>query len=222
MISAASTVEQYLAELPAERRAPMAALRKLILRHLPPGYEERMQYGMIGYGVPLSRYPDTYNGQPLGLVALASQKQYMALYLMAVYADPAKERKLAEAFVREGKKLDKGKACIRFKSLDALPLEAIGELVGSTSVDEFIALHEASRGPKARRPPARKAPARKASARATSARKASASALETSAAKPPTRKASASSTKSFLAQASRAKSASPKRRPVRKKKRAAS
>jgi len=179
MMSTARTVDEYLAELPAERRAALAALRELILRRLPPGYEESMQFGMIGYGIPLSRYPDTYNEKPLGLVALASQKQYMALYLMAVYADPAKERRLAQAFRDEGKKLDKGKACIRFQSLDALPLEALGELIGSTSVEDFIALYEANRGVtaqsgaarKKRKATARQATARKATARKTTARK---------------------------------------------------
>src|SRR5262245_19314397 len=154
-----------------------------------------MQFGMIGYGVPLSRYPDTYNGQPLGIVALASQKQYMSLYLMAVYADPAQERRLFEAFRAEGKKLDKGKACIRFQSLEALPLEAIGELVASTSVDDFIALYEANRGATAGRKAARKVagletPARKA-ARKAPARKAPArkAARKAPARKAPARKA---------------------------------
>ena len=185
MISAARTADEYLAELPPERRAPMTALRKLILRHLPPGYEESMQHGMIGYGIPLSRYPDTYNGQPLGVAALAAQKQYMALYLMAVYADPAKERQLVEAFRNEGKKLDKGKSCIRFQSLEALPLQALGKLIASTSVEDFIALYEANRGTSTKRPSPRKAPARKPAARKTPARK-------TAARKAPPRKAAAS------------------------------
>src|SRR5690606_30676429 len=86
--SKASTVDEYIASLPDDRRAAIAAVRDVIRKNLPPGYEEGMQYGMIGWYVPLSRYPDTYNGQPLGVVALASQKQYMSLYLMAVYASP--------------------------------------------------------------------------------------------------------------------------------------
>lgn len=180
MISAARTVDEYLAELPVERRSALATLRELILRRLPPGYEESMQHGMINYGIPLSRYPDTYNGKPLGLAALASQKQYMSLYLMAVYADPAKERQLVDAFRREGKKLDMGKSCIHFQSLDALPLEALGDLIGSTSVDNFIALYETNRGRTAR-DTAPKATARKATARKTAAPKGAAA----SAAAPP-------------------------------------
>lgn len=188
VISAARTADEYLAQLPAERRSTMSAVRQLILRHLPAGYEEAMQYGMITYRIPLSRYPSTYNGQPLGIVALASQKQYMALYLMAVYADPAKERRLAEAFRRAGKRLDKGKSCIRFPSLDALPLEALGELIASTSVDDFIASYEASRKVAPQRRAAGKAPARKVATRKVAAR-------ETASAAAPKRKAKSQSTR---------------------------
>jgi len=156
--SSARSVDEYLSELPADRREALSALRELILKHLPRGYEEEMQFGMIGYQVPLSRYPNTYNGKPLGVIALASQKQYMALYLMTVYGDAAKERRLAEAFRRAGKTLDMGKSCVRFQSLDALPLPAIAELVAGTSVDEFVAMHEANRAasakPDSRTPPA--------------------------------------------------------------------
>lgn len=144
--SAAQSVEQYLAELPAERRRELTALRELILRHLPAGYEEGMQHGMIGYYVPLSRYPETYNRQPLTVVGLASQKRHMALYLMAVYGDPRQRARLVEAFRRAGKKLDMGRSCLRFESLDALPLEALGELLAATGVEDFIATYEASRG----------------------------------------------------------------------------
>jgi hypothetical protein len=146
--SAAGTVEQYLAELAPERRRAVGALRQLILRQLPAGYEESMQYGMIGYRVPLARYPNTYNGQPLTVVALASQKRYMALYLMAVYGDPAQRQRLAESFRRAGKKLDMGKSCLRFESLEALPLDAIGALLAETSVDDFIAAYESTRSAK--------------------------------------------------------------------------
>jgi hypothetical protein len=143
--SAASTVKQYLEGLAPERRQVILALRQLIRRHLPPGYEEGMQYGMIGYRVPLARFAETYDGQPLTVVALASQARYMSLYLMAVYADPVQRRQLEEAFRAAGKKLDMGKSCVRFSSLDALPLEALGELIGRTSVEDFIASYENSR-----------------------------------------------------------------------------
>jgi hypothetical protein len=144
--SRAKTVREYLASLPPERRRTVAAVRELILEHLPRGYEETMQYGMIGYSVPLSRYPNTYNGQPLTVAALAAQKGYTSLYLMAVYGDRGTERWFAEAFRKAGKKLDMGKSCVRFKSLDDLPLPVIGQAIARTSVDDFIAFYERTRG----------------------------------------------------------------------------
>src|SRR5687767_5900113 len=100
--SAASTVKEYIASLPPERARAIAELRQLIVEHLPEGIEECMAFGMIGYVVPLSRYPETYNGQPLMLAALASQKAYMSLYLMCVYGDPETQRWFAEGFRRAG------------------------------------------------------------------------------------------------------------------------
>jgi uncharacterized protein YdhG (YjbR/CyaY superfamily) len=143
--SKATTVEQYLKELPPERREVVAAVRRMVKKHLPKGYVEAMAFGMIGYGVPLARYPDTYNGQPLGYVAIAAQKNHYALYLMSVYADSAAERALRRAFAGAGKKLDMGKSCIRFKKLADLEMAALGRAIASTPVDEFIALYEASR-----------------------------------------------------------------------------
>jgi len=143
--SAANTVEEYLASLPPEREKALRAIRKVILANLPKGYEEGMQYGMIGYYIPLKRYPVTYNGQPLGIVALASQKNYMAVYLMNIYCDKETEAWFAERYKASGKKLDMGKSCLRFKKLEDLPLGLIGEAVAHTPVDEFIRLYEASR-----------------------------------------------------------------------------
>ena len=143
--SKAGTVASYLAELPAERREVLTELRQLILDRLPAGFEERMEFGMPSYVVPLARYPKTYNGRPLMLAALASQKQHMALYLLSVYGDP--ERWFSEAFQRAGKRLDMGKSCLRFKSLKELPLPVIGDAIERLGVDEFIALHERARGP---------------------------------------------------------------------------
>jgi hypothetical protein len=125
--SAATTVEGYLASLPAERRAVVSTVRDLVLQHLPDGYREWMAWGMIGYGIPLERYPDTYNGQPLCYVALAAQKIYYALYLTCAADDEGDAQRLKDAFARAGKTLDMGKSCLRFKSLDALPLAAIGD-----------------------------------------------------------------------------------------------
>lgn len=143
--SNATTVEAYLDELPEDRRAVVVAVRDVIRRHLPAGYEEGMNWGMISYEIPLARYPETYNGQPLSYVALAAQKHYYALYLMGVYADPAQEARLQEAFAEAGKKLDMGKSCLRFKKLEDLPLEAIGQLVAEVPPDAYIARYEAAR-----------------------------------------------------------------------------
>jgi hypothetical protein len=142
--STAASVESYLAELPDERRAALAVVRAVILEHLPAGFEEGMQYGMIGYYVPLARYPVTYNGEPLGVAGLASQKRHMSLYLMGIYAedDASWFRKRWET---TGKKLDMGKGCVRFRRLEELPLDVVGEAVARTSVDDFIAAYERSR-----------------------------------------------------------------------------
>lgn len=146
MSSAAQTVTSYLASLPEGRREPIARLRQLILKRLPAGFEECMEYGMISYVVPLSRYPETYNRKPLALASLASQKQHMALYLMSVYGEPDTERWLAEQFQQAGKRLDMGKSCIRFKALADLPLDVIGDAIARVSVDEYIAVYERARG----------------------------------------------------------------------------
>jgi uncharacterized protein YdhG (YjbR/CyaY superfamily) len=142
---AAQTVAEYLAGLPEERRSAIAAVRKLVRRNLPDGYRETIAWGGITYEVPLERYPDTYNGKPLAYVCLAAQKSYCALYLMGVYQVPAQAAKLKAAFAAAGKKADMGKSCIRFRTPDDLPLEAIGKLIASTPVERFIARYEASR-----------------------------------------------------------------------------
>lgn len=140
MQSDSGTVDAYLSELPDDRRAAIAAVRAVILEHLPPGFEEGMQYGMIGYHVPLERFPDTYNGQPLAAAALASQKRHMALYLMGVYGD--EDSRFREQWQAAGEKLDMGKSCVRFRRLDDVPLEVVGEAIARTSVEELIAAHE--------------------------------------------------------------------------------
>ena len=140
MRSDAPTVDAYLADLPEERREPIAALRSVILEHLPEGFEEGMQYGMIGYYVPLERFPDTYNGEPLSVAALASQKRHMALYMMGIYgADDAWFRERWEA---TGHKLNMGKSCVTFRRLDDVPLDVVGEAIARVSVDDLIAAHE--------------------------------------------------------------------------------
>jgi hypothetical protein len=143
--SAAKSVDAYLAELPPQRRAVLSVVRDLVNAHIPPGYEEGMAYGMIGWSIPLSRYPVTYNKQPLGYVALAAQKNVYSLYLMGVYAAGEQQTKLRAAAASQGKKLDMGKSCLRFRKADDLPLEAIGQLIASMPVEDYIALYEASR-----------------------------------------------------------------------------
>ncbi len=144
--SAAKTIDAYLAELPPERRAVIAAMRDRVNAHLPPGYEETMNWGMITWQIPLARYPITYNKQPLAYVALAAQKNNYALYLSGVYAEGEQERKLRAEAAALGKKLDMGKSCVRFRNIEDLPLDAIGELIASMSVEAYIASYEARRG----------------------------------------------------------------------------
>lgn len=144
--SKAATVEAYLAELPPERREVVASVRKLVNAHLPAGYVEEMSCGMIGWVVPLSRYPETYNKQPLACLALAAQKNNYALYLMCAYMSPDADRALKKAYADAGRKLDMGKSCLRFKHREELLDEAIADLVGATPVEETIRLYEAAHG----------------------------------------------------------------------------
>lgn len=143
--SKAATAKAYLAELPPERRAVIAAVRDVILAHLPPGYEEQMRWGMLSYEIPLSRYPVTYNGQPLSYATLAAQKNAYSIYLMGVYQDPALLEELRAGFEKNGKKLDMGKSCVRFTKLEDVPLDLIGAIVGATTVEQYLAHYEANR-----------------------------------------------------------------------------
>ena len=134
-----TTATDYLASLPQDRREVISAVRELILRNLPEGYQETINWGMLSYEVPLETYPDPYNKKPLSYVGLAAQKNYNSLYLMSVYQDPADYQELMEAFARMGVKPDMGKSCIRFKKLDRIPLEKIARLIAKTSVQDFVA-----------------------------------------------------------------------------------
>lgn len=142
---APATIEEYIAGLPEDRAEQITRLRELILQRLPEGYAEEMDFGMIAYVIPLETYPDTYNGHPLMYAALASQKRHMSLYLMNVYGDGETLRWFTEGFAAAGKKLDMGKACVRFRKLDDLPLDLIGKAIARTSVAEYIASYQASR-----------------------------------------------------------------------------
>ena len=145
VISKAATVADYLAELPVDRRAEIERVRDLINEAIPDGYREGIGYGMIGWVVPLERYPDTYNGQPLAYAGLAAQKNYNSLYLTCVYASKERTERLKAAFAAAGKKLDMGKSCIRFKKADDLALDPIREEIASTKPDEFIKIYEEAR-----------------------------------------------------------------------------
>lgn len=138
MRSEAKTVDEYLQSLPPDRRAAMARVREAIRSRLPDGYEEAMNWGMITWQVPLSVYPDTYNGQPLMYAALASQKNHMAVYLTAVYADEALRRDFEAAWRASGKRMDMGRSCVRFRRLDDLPLEVVADSIAAVPLARFV------------------------------------------------------------------------------------
>jgi hypothetical protein len=145
MQSKANTVRKYLAELPADRRAALEAVRSVILKNLDPVYEEGMQYGMIGYYVPHKVYPPGYHcdpEQPLPFAALASQKNHMAVYLGCVYSDAKLAKWFKEAWAKTGKKLDMGKSCVRFTKVETLALDVIGEAIRRTPASEYVAYYE--------------------------------------------------------------------------------
>lgn len=151
MQSKAATVEEYLSSLPGERAEAIGRVRQVILDNLDPGFQEGMQYGMIGYCVPHSRFPAGYHcdpKQPLPYASLASQKNHMALYMMSLYGagvgDVAEGgnallRWFNEAWATSGKKLDMGKSCIRFKRVDDLALDVIGEAFRRVTAEAYVA-----------------------------------------------------------------------------------
>ena len=146
MQSKATSVEQYMDELPDERRAPMKKLRSIIKRNLPAGFKEVMCYGMIGWVVPHEKYPEGYHcnpNQPLPFINLASQKNYIAVYHMGLYANPDLLKWFQEAHTKTGsRKLDMGKSCLRYKQASDIPYDLIGELVSKVTPDEWINWYE--------------------------------------------------------------------------------
>ncbi len=145
MQSKAKTVDQYLADLPDDRREALQAVRAVVLKNLPKGYEEGMQYGMIGYFVPHSVYPPGYHcdpKQPLPFAGLASQKNHMSIYLMCIYGDQQHTAWFRKAWATSGKKLDMGKSCVRFKKLEDVPLKVIGEAIRRVPAKKFIDHYE--------------------------------------------------------------------------------
>ncbi len=181
MQSKAATVEAYLNGLPEDRRAAIQAVREVILENLDKDYEEGMLYGMIGYYVPHRVFPAGYHcdpSKPLMFASLASQKGYMALYLMSVYLDGPHQKWFREAWAKTGKKLDMGKACVRFKKLEDLPLDVIGEVIRRVPAKKYLDAYQAVRATvgegksksAAAKTPAKKSPAKKAPAKKTSVR----------------------------------------------------
>jgi hypothetical protein len=147
MTSKATTVEQYLSELPDDRRKALETVRQVILINLDKDYEEGIQYGMIGYYVPHRVYPAGYHCDPklpLPFAHLASQKNHMALYLMCIYGESDLSRWFREAWAKTGKKLDMGKACVRFKKVEDLALDVIAEAIKRVPAKKFIAHCEAA------------------------------------------------------------------------------
>ncbi|MGB3006493.1 MAG: DUF1801 domain-containing protein [Chitinophagaceae bacterium] len=146
MQSKATTPEAYIAEMPIDRQAAFKKLRAIIKKNLPKGFKESMAYGMIGYCVPHSKYPAGYHcdpKQPLPFMSIASQKNFIAVYHMGVYAIPALSKWFTAAHAKAStKKLDMGKSCMRYKKPEDIPLELIGELATKITPEEWIAFYE--------------------------------------------------------------------------------
>lgn len=146
MSYAADSPEAYIGQLASDRKAALQALRKVLKENLPEGFAETMSYGMIGYVVPHTLYPDGYHcdpKRPLPYISIASQKNFIALYHMGIYANP----ELLEWFVQEYPKhcrtrLDMGKSCIRFKKVSDIPFQLIGELAAKMTVQDWVTLYE--------------------------------------------------------------------------------
>lgn len=144
--SSASTPEDYIAELDPARAEDIRRVRALVNAAIPPGYVERMAWGMIGWEVPREMSGPTYNGQPLSYVALAAQKNYNALYLNCVDASDERGERLRSAFEAVGSKFDMGKSCLRFKKAEDLPADAIRDEIASTSPERFVERYREARG----------------------------------------------------------------------------
>ena len=168
MQSKATTVRQYLDELPADRRTAIEAVRAVVRKNLDAEYEEGMQYGMISFHVPHRVYPPGYHcdpKQPLPFAALASQKNYLSVYLACVSGDSERERWFRAAWAKTGKKLDMGKCCIRFKKAEDLALDVIGEAIRRLPARKYIAYYESAIKDARRKPATKKKRAKRKAAR---------------------------------------------------------
>jgi len=148
-----STVAAYLASLTPEKRAVIEEARAFVHAHIPKGYAEFMNWGVINWGIPLERFSNTYNGQPLCYVGLAAQKNYNSLYLMGVfesssgdYTSPFSRGLLADAFRKAGKRLDMGKCCLHFKALGDLELSSVATVISMSTPEEYITYYKRMKG----------------------------------------------------------------------------
>ncbi len=146
MQSKAKSPQAYIDSLPQDRKRAIGELRRVIRQNLPKGFSEEMQYGMLGYVIPHSLYPDGYHcdpNQPLPFMCIASQKNYIAVYHMGVYADKNLLSWFTSEYRKQSKaKLDMGKSCIRFKNMDQIPFKLIGELAAKITPQDWIAVYE--------------------------------------------------------------------------------
>ena len=138
MQSKAATIDEYLANVPEDRREAISAVRDVVLENLPDGYEEVINWGMITYQIPLETYSDTYNGKPFLYAAVASQKNHMAVYLTGIYTSEKLRREFETAYKATGKRFDVGQSCVRFRKLEDLPLALIGKTIASFGVEELV------------------------------------------------------------------------------------
>jgi hypothetical protein len=148
-----ATVTSYLDSLTPEKRAVIDEARAFVHKHIPDGYAEFMNWGVINWGIPLEQFSNTYNGQPLCYVGLGAQKNYNSLYLMGVYSTsngeyttPFSQKLLADAFKKAGKRLDMGKCCLHFKKLDDLELSSVAQVIAMSTPEEYIAYYKRAKG----------------------------------------------------------------------------
>ena len=147
------TVASYLDSLTPEKRAVIDEARAFVHKHIPDGYAEFMNWGVINWGIPLDQFSNTYNGQPLCYVGLAAQKNYNSLYLMGAYSTssgeyttPFSQKLLVDAFKKAGKRLDMGKCCLHFKKLDDLELTSVAQVIAMSTPEEYIAYYKRAKG----------------------------------------------------------------------------
>ena len=150
------TVNQWLASVPAERRDAINAVRGAVNKHLPKGYEETVDWGMLAWVVPLATLPDTHNGRPLMFAALGAHRKLMTVYLSSVYGDPKLRREFETAYKKTGKKLNMGGSCVHFKTIDDLPLDVVGNTIARVTLDQYVERYQNTRRKKVPKKKAKK------------------------------------------------------------------